>query len=105
MKIPSDNIASTLLKPLDAESLGALDQSRLGLGPLADSGALSPLEGVPQEALAPTRDPGESLLGSDVWSGLGDAGRRLDLAPVGISASAGSAGLDQAVDTILAGLH
>jgi hypothetical protein len=105
MKIPSDNIGSALLKPLDAESLGALDQGRLGLGPLADSGALAPVEGVPPEALAPARDPGESLLGSDVWNGASDAARRLDLAPAGITASAGSAGLDQAVDTILAGLH
>lgn len=105
MKIPSDNIGSALLKPLDAESLGTLEHGRLGLGPLADSGALAPVEGMPAEALAPARDPGESLLGSDVWNGAADGSRRLDLAPVAITANAGSAGLDQVADTILAGLH
>ncbi|HNR90894.1 MAG TPA: hypothetical protein PKO41_00580 [Dokdonella sp.] len=105
MKIPSDNIGSTLLKPLDAESLGALEQGRLGLGPLADGGALAPAEATPAEALAPTRDPGETLLGSDVWNGAADGARRLDLMPGAVSAAGGSAALDQAVDTILAGLR
>lgn len=105
MKIPSENIGSTLLKPLDAESLGALEQGRLGLGPLADGGALAPAEGIPSEALAPARDPGETLLGSDVWNGAGEGARRLDLAPGAVAAVGGSAALDQSVDTILAGLR
>lgn len=103
MKIPSDNIGSSLLKPLDAELAAALDPTRLALdglhGGVASEAGLE-VSGV--DARGASRDPGEALLATDVWQG---SAPRLDLGAPTFVQTGSSADLDHAVDTILAGLR
>jgi hypothetical protein len=104
MKIPSDNIAQSMLKPLDSDA-AALDSARLTLDRLSDAIPGGELDRVRADASGPSRDPGESLLASDVWNGAADSARRLDTSAASIVQPDNSAALDQTVDTILAGLR
>ncbi len=105
MKITSDNLSSTLLKPLDADAASAaLDAVRLGH---ASTQATEPPRADPAQqavALAPTRDAGESLLATDVWNGVAEGSRLLTLSSAAVLKADSPAALDQLADTILSGL-
>jgi hypothetical protein len=103
MKIPTDTLAPSLLKPLDAESQAAsLDSSRLSLDQLGHSGA-APLDHASQAAQV--CDPGETILGSDAWNGIAEGARRLDLSGATVFQVTDAAVLDKAADAIIAGLN
>ncbi len=104
MKIPADNIAQSLLKPLDTEAASAaLDSARLSLDQLGTPSAHGPDHSAP--AVAATRDPGETMLAADVWNGTAESARRLDLSGAALIQPGDSAALDKTVDAILAALN
>lgn len=104
MKIPADNISQSLLKPLDTEATSvALDSARSGAGYLGHGA--SSLAEPSIASVAPTRDPGETVLSSEVWNGSSDASRRLDISAAMFAQPGDSAALDKAVDTILSALQ
>lgn len=105
MKIPSDNLGPSLLKPLDAETAGAaLDAARLGQQPshAAESLRADPVQQT--NTVAPTRDRGESMLATDVWNGAAEGARRLTLSSTAVLQADNSAALDQLAESILSGL-
>lgn len=104
MKIPADNISQSLLKPLDTEATSvALDSARSGLGYLGPESSSRTESSI--ASVSPTRDPGETILSSDVWNSSPDASRRLDLSAAMFAQPGDSAALDNAVDAILAALQ
>ena len=106
MKIPTDNIGQTLLKPLDADAAtAALDAGRLGLDHLPAATPLAEADTQRNDVVAPSRDAGETLLAADVWNGAAASARLLPLSGAAGMPMDSSAALDQSVDTILAGLR
>lgn len=107
MKIPTDTVSQPLLKPLDADAAAAaLDAGRIGLDHLPAATAPAEAELPRSEAAVADRDAGERLLATDVWNDATGSARLLPLSTaVDAAATDRSAALDQAVDTILAGLR
>lgn len=103
MKIPSESIAQTLLKPLDAEAAAALLDSGRGALEQAVDLAARGIDAAPAAA-AGARDAGELVLAADVWNGVADRSRLLPLSDTGVIPAGNSSAIDASVDAIVAGL-